>query len=73
MEVRIFMVQRSFFALLTMAIATLLLSIFIELPFRYESFGHISLRNWVVILALGTLIAQSAYLLPGKAVQINFN
>ena len=56
-----------FIALLAMAIATLLLSTFIELPFRYESFGHISPRNWVIILALGTVIAQAAYLLPGKS------
>jgi peptidoglycan/LPS O-acetylase OafA/YrhL len=59
-------------ALITMAIATLILSIFVELPFRYERFGHISPRNWVLILAIGTVLAQSVYLLPGKSASTKF-
>lgn len=63
----------NFLAFLTMAIATLALTVFIELPFRYERFGKISPRGWVIILALATLLAQSVYLLPSKANAVKFD
>jgi hypothetical protein len=53
--------------LLLMVIATMALSIFIEIPFRNQVFGVISLRGWLVILTLATVIAQLVYLLPGKS------
>ena len=59
-------------AVIAMVISTLALSIFIELPFRYESFGKISPRSWLLILACATLVAQSVYLLPGAKASSKF-
>ena len=51
-------------ALLVMAVATLLLSVLIEIPFRYERLGKIPALGWVVILALSTLAVQGIYSIP---------
>jgi hypothetical protein len=54
-------------ALLLMALATMALSIFIEIPFRNQAFGAISMRGWLVILTLATVVAQLVYLVPGRS------
>ena len=60
-------------ALLCMALATMALTIFIELPFRYERFGKIPPSGWLVILIAATAIAQSVYLIPSRASSVKFD
>ena len=61
------------YAFISMAIATLALTVFVEIPFRYEQFGKISPRKWVAILAIATVAAQAIYFLPGKSAGVKFD
>lgn len=62
-------------ALATMFVATLLLSMFIELPFRYERFGQIKPMGWLSILVISVIGVFGIYAIPNntKSVALNFD